>query len=107
MHCPFRCSQVLLWNACVDSGSGEISHDEYLYWALRWAALNSGMATMLQKAFCKFDTSGNEELDLGEFSKAIAVRAFGRLFLPAAQAGVCPPWRACPASTHVSSTHAS
>ena len=51
-----------IFDSADTDGSGDISLDEYLYWALRWAAFDSGMATMFQNAFCKYDTSGNDEL---------------------------------------------
>ena len=69
-----------IFDAADTDGSGEISRDEYLYWALRWAAFDSGMGSAFQNAFCKFDTSGNEELG------ALAGRLNPGLALPLAAA---------------------
>ena len=63
-----------LFQSADTDRSGEISLDEYLYFSLRWAAFDSGMCSAFKSAFVKFDTRGDDELNLAEFSKAVEVR---------------------------------
>ena len=66
-----------LFRAADTDQSGEVSLDEYLYWALRWMAFDSGMGSTFQDAFCKFDISGDQELNLVEFQKAVEPFGYG------------------------------
>lgn len=68
-----------LFDAADTNGNGEISKDEYLFWVLRWAAFDSGSSTNFKDQFKRFDSGGDGEVNLAEFSKAVDGYGFGEV----------------------------
>jgi Ca2+-binding EF-hand superfamily protein len=70
-HCEDTIKEI--FEECDADGNGSISRDEFLYWALRWVAFDSGSRSAFKYAFNKFDASGDQQLNLAEFAKAVEV----------------------------------
>ena len=68
-----------LFNMADLDSDGEVSQEEYFFWTLHWAAEHSGCATGVEDSFRRFDTTGDGQLNLREFTKAVDKYGFGHI----------------------------
>lgn len=64
--------------ADVDS-DGTVTKEEYFFWTLRWASENSGASHSLWECFKQYDTTGDGQLNLREFTHAVDRFGYGDL----------------------------
>ena len=68
-----------LFDAADYDHNGAISRDEFFFWTLTWAKESSGVALTLESSFKKFDSTGDGQLNLHEFTLAVERFGFGEL----------------------------
>lgn len=60
-------------------GNGSISREEFFFFTFSWVTQHAGVASSLEKCFNRFDTTGDGELNLREFTQAVEIFGFGEL----------------------------
>ena len=61
------------------NSDGSISLEEYFFWTLGWASKNSGAANALEQCFHQYDDTGDGQLNLREFTRAVSRFGYGDL----------------------------
>ena len=67
------------FNMADVNSDGVVSREEYFFWTLRWASENSGASSSLWECFKQYDTTGDGQLNLREFTKAVERFGYGQL----------------------------